>query len=159
MKKHRLCVVLLGIALSAIALPASASHYSLSDIEFVPSKQITALAQMKITSTRTLLEITRTKQQRRELAQKLKVKATAVREWALTCDLLRVRGIGPRMAKLLTAANVNSIKKLAAQTAPDLAKKIKIANNRVKVTENPPGEENLSNWITQAKRLPIVVQE
>lgn len=159
MKKHVYRILTLSLALASYALPASASHYSLSDIEFVPSKQITALAQMKITSTRTLLEATKGKKQRRDLARKLKVKLSDVRQWTLTCDLLRVRGIGPKMARLLTAANVESIKKLRAQTAGELAKKIKVANDRIKVTENLPGEGHLSNWISQAKSLPVIVEE
>lgn len=153
---HRVC--LLVLCCSMFSVSASASHYSLSDVDIVPSKHVTTLYKLGITSTRTLLQKVLTHMERRAMAKLLGVKGSTVTAWAKLCDLLRVIGIGPTMARLFTAARVQSIQQLARQTPKGLYAKIAAANKKTKITDNLPGEGHLLDWIGQAKRLPVILR-
>ena len=62
------------------------------------------------------------------------------------------------MVLLLEAAGVKSTADLAKQDPAKLMTAVDGANKTAKITEKPPTEPQLADWIDQAKKLPQVVE-
>ena len=62
------------------------------------------------------------------------------------------------MVLLLEAAGVRSTVELAKQDAPALMAAMNNANKTAKITEKPPTEPQVADWIGQAKKLPQVLE-
>jgi predicted flap endonuclease-1-like 5' DNA nuclease len=118
----------------------------------------TQLAKIKINTSEELLANGLTPKQRKQLSQKTGLPLKQLTEWIQWCDLMRIKGVGPVMAKLFSAAGVATMAQMQGQKAGPLYKAIMAANQRAKITQNPPGEKNLENWIEQAKKLKVVVR-
>ncbi len=73
-------------------------------------------------------------------------------------DLLRVKGIGPDVARLLSAAGVRTVAQLKAADPAKLNDAITAANTKQHLSENPPSIDHLKAWIQQAGTLPIVLK-
>jgi predicted flap endonuclease-1-like 5' DNA nuclease len=73
-------------------------------------------------------------------------------------DLLRVKGVGPDVAKLMAAAGVKTVEQLKSADAAKLNDDITKANAKQRLSENPPSTEHLAAWIKQAQTLPIVLK-
>jgi hypothetical protein len=62
------------------------------------------------------------------------------------------------MVLLLEAAGVKSTADLVKQDAAKLLEGVTNANKTAKITEKPPTEPQLADWIDQAKKLPQLVE-
>jgi hypothetical protein len=62
------------------------------------------------------------------------------------------------MVLLLEASGVKSTADLIKQDAAKLMTAVSDANKKSKITEKPPTEPQLADWIDQAKKLPQVVE-
>ena len=94
----------------------------------------------------------------RSLATATKIPQKTIDGWVKMADLMRIKGIGPDVARLLTAvgvATVVELQKADAQKTADAVAKVAAAQ---KLSENPPSPEHLQAWIAQAKNLPIVLK-
>lgn len=132
----------------------SSSFASDYPLENVLSKEMSEkLAKQKITTTTELIKKAATKNARKKLAKASGIALKELDHWAMRCDLMRIKGIGPQMSKLLHAAKVKVVVKLKKQRAKKLLKAMIEANKTEKITENPPNEEQVKNWILQAKKL------
>jgi hypothetical protein len=152
-------VLVSTVALIALALgsaPASASSYPLSEI--LDKAVAEKLAAQEIKTSDDLLKKAATAKDRRALARAAKLPAKKLYGWAKMCDLLRIKGVGPEMVKLLGLARVATVKQLKARKAEPLYKRLIAANKKKKITENPPSTEQLGAWIAQAKKLDIVLR-
>jgi len=107
----------------------------------------------KIDSTAALLAATATCNQRKALSGLTQLSTKRLREMNEFCDLLQVRGIGPKMAALMRLSGVYDTHMLAAQTGDALEAKMKKANAIHKVSEILPGAAVLDGWIQQAATL------
>ncbi len=142
------------LALLVAFVPAAlASHYPLEAVPFIQETERELLLKEKITDTSELLDATKTAPQRKQLAGKIGIPEETVLEWAQTCDLLRVRGIGPKMAKLFRLSGVKTIEELAKEAPEALSEKIKQTNATHMVSEILPDEGSLKDWIHQARTL------
>ena len=152
--KHALMV---GIAALVVLLQASAgaSPYPLAEI--LDKVAAEKLAQEKVQTSDDLLQRGARATDRQALAKATKLPLKKLVEWINMCDLIRVKGVGPEMVRLLNAGRVITVKQLRAQKAATLYKRMMDANKK-KITENPPTEEQLTAWIEQAKKLELVVK-
>jgi len=152
--KHALMV---GIAALDVLLQASAgaSPYPLAEI--LDKVAAEKLAQEKVQTSDDLLQRGARATDRQALAKATKLPLKKLVEWINMCDLIRVKGVGPEMVRLLNAGRVITVKQLRAQKAATLYKRMMDANKK-KITENPPTEEQLTAWIEQAKKLELVVK-
>jgi predicted flap endonuclease-1-like 5' DNA nuclease len=73
-------------------------------------------------------------------------------------DLMRVKGIGPKYASLLVAADVASIPDLARRNGENLAEKLAEVNESAGIVAELPSAQAVTDWVAQAKELPRVVQ-
>jgi uncharacterized membrane protein len=69
-------------------------------------------------------------------------------------DLMRVDGVGVKYATLLLAAGVDTVVELATRNPANLAKKMATVNETKQIVEALPSEEQVSDWVAQAKELP-----
>jgi hypothetical protein len=149
------------MALAAF-LPARAwaSHYAVADVpRLVPAAAVDKLHKAGIETTEQLLDKAATTKDRKALAKASGLKASELLDLARRCDLLRLKGVGSEMVLLLEAAGVKTTAALGKLTAPGLMESITKANQAKKITEKPPTEPQVGDWIAQAQKLPRVLEE
>jgi predicted flap endonuclease-1-like 5' DNA nuclease len=138
---------------------ARASHYALADVpRLVTPGQVEKLKKADVNTTEELLAKAAKAKDRKALAKASGVSAADLLALAKRCDLLRIKGVGSEMVLLLEAAGVKSTADLAKQDPAKLMTAVDNANKTAKITEKPPTEPQLADWIDQAKKLPQVVE-
>jgi hypothetical protein len=155
MTARRSLVGLLALLCFAFASPdATASHYRLPASGLFTGAETKALSAEGIKTTKKLLERAAKAAPRRKLASASGISFGRLTELAALCDLLRVEGVGPSIARLLQASGVRHSGALRHQKAPGLLKKMTAANAKHGIMEVLPSVETLASWIRQAARLP-----
>ncbi|HVV51942.1 MAG TPA: DUF4332 domain-containing protein [Polyangia bacterium] len=150
---------LLSLGLLAWAGAAHASHYAVGDVpRLITPAQVEKLHQGKVETTEELLTKGASAKDRKALAKATGLKSAELLELVHRCDLLRIKGVGSEMVLLLEAAGVKSTADLAAKEAGPLTAAMDAANKKAKISEKPPTEPQLADWIAQAKKLPQVVE-
>jgi hypothetical protein len=138
---------------------ARASNYELEEIPMlVPAEDAAKLRAAGVATTFALLEKGADGRGRQALAGATKIPRKTIDGWVKMADLMRLRGVGPDVARLMTAvgvATVLELQKADAQKTADAIAKVAAAQ---KLSENPPSAEHLQAWIAQAKNLPIVLR-
>ena len=109
-------------------------------------------------TTEQLLDKAAKAKDRKALAKTSGLAAADLLALAKRCDLLRIKGVGSEMVLLFEAAGVKSTADLIKQDPPKLMGAVTDANKTAKITEKPPTEPQLADWIDQAKKLPQVVE-
>ena len=144
--------------MSCWTLPARASNYALEEIpQAIPAAEAVKLKAAGITTTFSLLEKAAEPKDRKALAKQTKIAEKTLESWAQMADLLRVRGIGPDVARLLAAAGAHTVAQLKSASAAALSDEIAKVNSKQHLSENPPSVEHLQAWMQQAQTLPIVL--
>jgi predicted flap endonuclease-1-like 5' DNA nuclease len=154
--------VLLAALLAAMLLPATvrASHYAVADVpRLVSSTDAEKLHKAGVETTEQLLDKAAKPKDRKALAKASGLKPAALLDLARRCDLLRLKGVGSEMVLLLEAAGVKTTAALGKLTASELMESITKANQTKKITEKPPTEPQVGDWIGQAQKLPQVLEE
>ena len=138
---------------------ARASHYALADVpRLVTSGQVEKLKKANVNTTEELLTKAATGKDRKALAKASGLSPADLLALVRRCDLLRIKGVGSEMVLLLEAAGVKSTADLAKQDPAKLMTAVDGANKAAKITEKPPTEPQLADWIDQAKKLPQMVE-
>lgn len=138
---------------------ASGSQYPLDQIRtLIPRREGLRLRAAGIRTTLDLLTYGRTLAARRVLAERTLLPQDQIDAWVALADLMRIRGIGPDVARLLTAVGVRTIADLQRAEAVATGAAIREMNRTRKLSTNPPGPDSISYWITQARTLPIVLE-
>jgi predicted flap endonuclease-1-like 5' DNA nuclease len=155
--------LLLSFALSFAVLgwagAARASHYAVADVpRLITAPQVEKLHKGNIETTEQLLDKGAKSKDRKALAKATGLKAPELLDLVRRCDLLRIKGIGSEMVLLLEAAGVKSTADLAGKEAGPLTEATQAANKKAKISEKPPSEPQLADWIAQAKKLPQMVE-
>ena len=89
-----------AIALLGWAASARASNYALEEIpQAIPAADAAKLKAAGITTTFSLLEKSVEAKDRKSLSRQTKIAEKTLEAWAQMADLLRVRGIGPDVAR------------------------------------------------------------
>ena len=149
----------IAIAATLVAGAAQASHYAVVDVpRIIPAADVDKLHKAGVETTEQLLERAATAKDRKSLAKASELKPAVLLDLARRCDLLRIKGVGPEMVLLLEAAGVKTTAELTKQQAASLTESILKVNQTKKITEKPPTEPQLQDWIGQAQRLPQVLE-
>jgi predicted flap endonuclease-1-like 5' DNA nuclease len=152
-------LIALTLLVTAFGGAARASHYALGDVpRLVKPAEVEKLKKAGVTTTEELLAKAAKPKERKSLAKTSGLSAADLLVLAKRCDLLRIKGVGSEMVLLLDAAGVKSTADLVKQDAPKLLAAVTTANKTAKITEKPPTEPQLADWIDQAKKLPQVVE-
>jgi predicted flap endonuclease-1-like 5' DNA nuclease len=157
-KANVLAILVLPLFLTAGA--ARASHYAVSDVpRLVPAADVDKLHKAGVETTEQLLEKAAKSKDRKGLAKASGLKPAALLDLARRCDLLRIKGVGSEMVLLLEAAGIKTTADLGKAQPAALMSSVTSANQAKKITEKPPTEPQLVDWIGQAQKLPQVLEE
>jgi len=148
------------IFLFLLSVNIFANIYNIEDIsESLNLKKVFVekLKKNNIVTTNDFLFINKTSKDRAYNAKKYKLKIKELNRIVSTFDLLRVKGIGPTVAKLFIAANIKSIREFQTSDIKKLEKKLIEVNKKLKLSPFTPNRENLEVWKNLALKLKIVI--
>jgi predicted flap endonuclease-1-like 5' DNA nuclease len=149
----------LAFALLTTAGVARASHYAVADVpRIITPAQVDKLHKGKVETTEQLLEKGGKAKDRQALAKATGLKPAELLGLVRRADLLRIKGVGSEMVLLFEAAGVKCTADLLTKDATTLTAAMNSANKSTKISEKPPTEPQLADWIAQAKKLPQVVE-
>lgn len=94
---------------------------------------------------------------RDQLAGETGISASLILEWVNHADLWRIKGVGEEYSDLLEEAGVDTVVELAQRRADNLFAKMNEVNMAKKLVRRLPTEVQVAEWISQAKKLPRVV--
>jgi predicted flap endonuclease-1-like 5' DNA nuclease len=140
-------------AISTLPRLCLASHYELEQIDLVEPDILQRLLSMNIVTTEDLYNRTDTPKKRAKLEKSLGVPKEKILFWAEFCDLLRIEGIGPKVARVLLHCGIHGTKDLAKSDPQALLEKIVKANKEIEVLGKIPDIETVNHWISLAKSL------
>ena len=129
----------------------------LSEIEGIGEAYSVKLEAAGITSLEKLLEIGCEKKGRKEIAEKSGISEKLILGWVNRADLSRVKGISTQYADLLKVAGVDTIPELAQRKAENLQAKMAEINEEKNLVRKIPTENQVEDWVNQAKELPRVI--
>jgi len=89
-------------------VPVIAGHYDLGTVKFPFPIPVRQLQKLNIKTTLDLWRATRSFKQQKRLSTRLKLPLARVKRFHDFCDLLRVRGIGTKMAWVMQAAGIRN---------------------------------------------------
>lgn len=129
------------------------SHYPLYEIDFIDKEMVEKLKTIGIETTKDLFDILKNKRKFNAVIKKIKIKKYRLKKWIEFCDLLRIKGIGPKVARVLTLAGVKNSRILSRQEPEKLLKKIIRVNKKFEILGKIPDIDTVKDWIEQAKRI------
>ena len=152
----RACLTIAAVLLASGL--AQASNYALEEIpQMIPAADAQKLKAVGIGTTFQLLERCADPKQRKQLARDARLPEKTLGDWVQMADIMRIKGVGPDVGRLLAAAGVHTVLQLKTQDAAKLEDEILKVNSKQHLSENPPSTEHLQAWIAQAQTLPIVL--
>jgi predicted flap endonuclease-1-like 5' DNA nuclease len=129
----------------------------LAEIEGIGPAYVAKLEGAGVSTVEDLLKQGANGQGREEIAANSGLSAALILEWVNHADLMRIKGVGSEYADLLEAAGVDTIPELAQRSPGNLAAKLEEVNAQKKLVRRVPTENEVSDWVQQAKALPRVV--
>jgi nucleotidyltransferase/DNA polymerase involved in DNA repair len=136
-----------------LAVPVWAGHYDLGTVKFPFEMPVKRLQKLGIRTTLDLWKTTKTPKDRKHLAAKLGLTLKQVERFHDFCDLLRVKGVGTKVAWVMQAAGIQNAAALAKADPEALNRKIKTVNKRIRVLGKLPGIELVRWWVHYAASL------
>lgn len=124
------------------------------EIEGIGEEYGAQLESAGINTVAALLEATATPQARANLAERTGISEKLILKWANRADLARIKGIGTQYADLLEAAGVDTVPELARRNPQNLHNALLEVNTERSLVRRVPGEEQVSEWVNEAKSLP-----
>lgn len=127
---------------------------SIIDVEGIGPVFAKKLKDAGIATTEGLLEAGATPKGRKELAEKTKISEEKILEWVNHADLYRIKGVGSEYSDLLEEAGVDTVVELSKRVPANLFAKMVEINTAKKLVRKLPTEDQLKDWVDQAKKLP-----
>ncbi|PIE19650.1 MAG: hypothetical protein CSA66_02210 [Proteobacteria bacterium] len=150
---------LVFVASTAFVAPtAFASHYRLPAGGMVTSEEHRQLKRVGVDTTLALLRRAAPVTGREDLARTSGLTFNRLTTLACQVDLLRIKGLGPSMVKLLQTAGVRHTRDLRASAVDDLHARLATANSIHHIAHVLPQPGVLDSWIGQAKALKQVLE-
>jgi len=134
---------------------AYGSHYLLEDVSFITAEERASFEKVGVEATEQLLEKSKTAKARKSLAAKSGIALERIEALGKLTDLLQMRGIGPKMALLFSAAGCTTAKELSAQKINVFYETIKTTNKTQQISEVLPSPELVASWIKAAASVPV----
>jgi predicted flap endonuclease-1-like 5' DNA nuclease len=129
----------------------------LTEIEGIGKVYAQKLQEAGVETTEELLEQGASPKGREEIAEKTGISRKLILEWVNLADLFRIKGIGEEYTDLLEEAGVDTVPELAQRNPENLYQKLVAINQEKKLVRRLPGQDQVSDWIGQAKQLPRVI--
>jgi predicted flap endonuclease-1-like 5' DNA nuclease len=130
---------------------------SIVDVEGIGKTYAVKLQAAGVNTTDALLEMGASPKGRKLLAEKTGISEKLVLEWVNHVDLYRIKGVGSEYADLLEEAGVDTVVELATRKPENLHKAMLDTNEKKNLVRKLPALSQVTEWVTQAKKLPRVV--
>lgn len=130
----------------------------LERIEGIGPTYAAKLADVGVNSTEALLQAGATPKGRQELAEKTGISPKLILEWVNLADLFRIKGIGEEYSDLLEEAGVDTVVELAQRNPENLYRALVETNRAKKLVRRLPSQDQVADWVAQAKALPRVIE-
>lgn len=125
----------------------------LTEIEGVGDVYAKKLQAINITTQEQLLTEGARPDGRKAIADRSGISPKLILSWLNRADLARIKGIGEEYADLLEVAGVDTVPELAQRNAANLHVKMVEANTNRNLVRQMPSENQVQDWIEQAKSL------
>jgi len=129
----------------------------LEEIEGIGRVYAEKLREAGVASNSALMEIGATSKGRKDLARRSSISEKLILKWVNHVELFRVRGIGSEYADLLEEAGVDTVRELAQRKAENLYQKLIMVNEKKRIVRRAPTQDQVRDWIIQAKHLPGLI--
>jgi predicted flap endonuclease-1-like 5' DNA nuclease len=126
---------------------------SIVDVEGIGEKYAVKLKEAGVATTDALLEAGASPKGRKALAEKTGISEKLVLEWVNHVDLYRIKGVGSEYADLLEEAGVDTVVELGNRNPANLVKQMTETNEKKKLVRKLPTEDQVKDWVAQAKKL------
>ena len=126
-------------------------------IEGIGETYAKRLEEFGISRTEDLLKKCSSPQGRKKICEKTGISDNLILRWVNHADLFRVKGIGEEYADLLEQAGVDTVPELAQRNAANLYEKMISVNRKKKLVRKPPTQEQVKEWISEAKHFKRVI--
>lgn len=130
---------------------------NIEKIEGIGPRTGAALRNAGIRTVEGLLEAGCDKRSRKALADKTGISESRILKCVNMADLFRIKGVASQYAELLECAGVDTVNELKHRNAENLTAKMAEVNEEKKLVRRPPSVAVVSNWVSQAKQLPVKV--
>lgn len=134
------------------------ANYKIEEIEGIGPVMGEKLRAAGVKTTDALLENTKTKKQRQDLAEATGISEKLILKFANMADLFRINGVGQEFAELLEAAGVDTVPELAQRRPDNLTAKMEEVNAEKKLTRRTPSLKEVEKWVAEAKELPRALE-
>jgi len=94
---------------------------------------------------------------RKALAEATGISPKLILKWLNRADLARIKGIGEEYADLLEHAGVDTVPELAQRNPANLYAKLKAVNEEKDLARRVPSENQVGQWVEEAKALPRAI--
>lgn len=94
---------------------------------------------------------------RQALADKTGISRKRILEWANRADLWRIKGVGEEYGDLLETAGVDTVPELAQRNPQNLYQALVDIHEQRGVVRKLPTQNQIADWVNQAKSLPRVL--
>lgn len=131
--------------------PQAIGYYDTIDILGIGPAYEAKLKAQGIKRVNQLLQALATRRQRAELAELTGISGKLLLRWANHADLMRVTGVGPRFARLLEKAGVDTVVELSHRQPGQLASMLAATNEVFHLVDRVPGEATISHWIGNSR--------
>ena len=129
----------------------------ITDIEGIGQAYGSKLEKAGVPTDNELLKQGSDRKGRKALAEKTGIDEHTILKWVNRADLSRVKGIGSEYSDLLEEAGVDTVPELAQRNASNLHAKMAEVNEEKNLVRKMPTENQVADWVSQAKELPRVI--
>ncbi len=134
------------------------SGTSLTGIKGIGRRYTAMLREAGIESIEELREAGATPAQRAALSQKIGRNETILTHWVQMADLMRIEGVGEDYSALLWEAGITTPVDLPRQQPERLLDLLTRTNEEKHIAHRLPAIGQIEDWITQARKLPPLVE-
>jgi predicted flap endonuclease-1-like 5' DNA nuclease len=127
------------------------------DVEGIGEVYARKLKDVGIATDKDLLERGATRGGREKIAQESGISDKLILRWVNHVDLFRIKGVQTQYAELLEAAGVDTVPELAQRNPSNLYPALAEVSEQKKLVRKLPTEDQVADWISQAKTLPRMV--
>jgi len=130
-------------------------------VEFIEGVEAADAAKLNAAGIVTVVDLLRrgaTRKGRAELAAATGIAAGLILTWVNHADLFRIKGVGKQFGELLEAAGVDTVVELAHRSPANLYTRLVEVNTEKKLAGRSPRQDEVNNWVAQAKGLPRGVE-
>jgi hypothetical protein len=139
-------------------LSKSRKPFKLKDFRGVNAKHIRILTKYGIRDTKKMLEVGKTRKQRKDLAAKTGLSSEVILELVKLSDLARLPGVKGIRARLYHDAGIGSIEKLANMPAEDVLNITREFVEKTGFDGLPPLLKEIKSSISTARKLLKIVE-